>query len=239
MRWLLRLVVPLVVIVFVVGRYGSDFHPPIGAATGVISRTQERAAIPQTEEDLSTFHGCGREGDARSLAVRALDRLKNRYTAPRQNEIDPKITLEEILAPGNDVSRWKVKQGAAIVGYVWDVKRGGIESVNCHARDDADRDTHLELVLDPMNGGASRRMIVEVITPRWRYIMHKRGLDWSTRSLRDRFLGRWVRVSGWMLFDQEHQGESENTAPGGPGSWRATAWEIHPVTSIEVVSRPR
>jgi hypothetical protein len=33
------------------------------------------------------------------------------------------------------------------------VKRGGIESVNCYARDDAERDTHIELVLDPMNGG--------------------------------------------------------------------------------------
>jgi len=49
MRWLLRLVVLLVVIVFVVGRYGSDFHPLISAATGVISRTQERASIPQTD----------------------------------------------------------------------------------------------------------------------------------------------------------------------------------------------
>jgi len=238
MRCLLRCVVLLVLISYVVGRYGSDFHPLIGAATGVISRTQARAAIPQTEENLNTFHGCGMEGDARSVAVQALDRLKNRYTAPGQNEIDPKITLEEILAPGNDVSRWKVKRGAAIVGYVWDVKRGGIESANCHERDDADRDTHIELVDDPMSGGASRRMIVEV-TPRWRYIMNQRGVDWSTRTLRDRFLGRWVRISGWMLFDREHQGESENTAPGRPGSWRATAWEIHPVTSIEVVSRPR
>ncbi len=198
---------------------------------------QERAATPQMAEDLTIFNGCGMEGDARSLSVQALDRLKNRYITPGPDEIDPRITLEGILAPGNDVSRWKVKQGAAIVGYVWDVKRGGVESVNCHARDDAERDTHIELVLDPMNGGPSRRMIVEV-TPRWRYIMNQRGVDWSTRSLRDRFLGRWVRVSGWMLFDREHQGESENTAPGRPGNWRATAWEIRPVTSIEVVARP-
>ena len=65
-------------------------------------------------------------------------------------------------------------------------------------------------------------MIVEV-TPRWRYIMNQRGVAWSTRSLRDRFLGRWVRVSGWMLFDREHHGESENTErPDGQetvGQW--------------------
>jgi hypothetical protein len=237
MRGLLRSLVFLVLIVYLVGRYGTDFHRLIGTATAVVSRTQERASILQTEEDLNTFHGCGMEGDARSLAVQALDRLKNRYIAPSPAEIDPRITLEGILAPGNDVSRWKVKQGAEIVD-VWDVKRGGIESVNCHARDDAERDTHIELVLDPMNGGPSRRRIVEV-TPRWRYIMNKRGVDWSTRALRDRFLGRWVKVRGWMLFDREHQGESENMAPRRLERWRATAWEIHPVTSIEVVSRPR
>ena len=118
------------------------------------------------------------------------------------------------------------------------MKRGGIEGTNCHARDDLDRDTHIELVLDPMHSDSSARVIVEV-TPRWRYIMRERDTDWSTRALRDQFRGRWVRVSGWMLFDAEHQRESENTAPERAGNWRATAWEIHPVTSIGVVARPR
>jgi hypothetical protein len=59
-----------------------------------------------------------------------------------------------------------------------------------------------------------------------------------TRALRDRLLGRWIRIRGWMLFDVEHQSQSENTAPGRERNWRATAWEIHPVTSIEVVQRP-
>lgn len=187
---------------------------------------------------LEIFNGCGMEGDARSLGVRALNRFKNRYTAPNARQIDSAITLDGILAPGNDISRWKVKEGAEIIGYVWDVKRGGIESTNCRARDDAGRDSHIELVLDPMHSDSSARMIVEV-TPRWRYIMGERGTDWSTRALRDQFLGRWVRVRGWMLFDAEHQRESENTAPDRTGNWRATAWEIHPVTSVEVVARPR
>ncbi len=46
--------------------------------------------------------------------------------------------------------------------------------------------------------------------------------------------GRWVKVRSWMLFDVEHLNEAENTAPGR-GNWRATAWEIHPVASVEVV----
>jgi hypothetical protein len=135
------------------------------------------------------FNGCGMEGDARSLGVRALDRLKNRYIAPSPADMDSAITLQAILAPGNDVSRWEVKQGAEIIGYVSDVKRGGVEATNCHARNDVDRDTHIELVLDPMQSGSSLPMIVEV-TPRWRYLMSQRGIDWSTRALRGRFLGR-------------------------------------------------
>jgi hypothetical protein len=27
-------------------------------------------------------------------------------------------------------------------------------------------------------------------------------------------------------------------APGGPRNWRATAWEVHPVTALTVVPRP-
>jgi hypothetical protein len=192
----------------------------------------------QTPPALEIFHGCGMEGDARNPAVKALNRLKNRYTAPTPEQINRAITLAAILAPGNDISRWKVKDGAEITGYVFDVKPGGIETVNCHARAVDDRDTHIELVLDPMNSAASRRMIVEV-TPRWSAIMVAQRADWSTRGLRDRLLGRWVKVRGWMLFDAEHKDESENTAPGRPRNWRATAWEIHPVSSIEIVSRPR
>jgi len=184
---------------------------------------------------LEIYNGCGIEGDARSPGVQALNRLKNRYTAPQQ--IDPAITLDAMLAPGKDTGRWKVKQGAEIIGYVSDVKVGGIESTNCHARAAEKRDTHIELVLDPMAGSPTQRVVVEV-TPRWRAIMAAQGMDWSTRALRDRLLGRWIKVRGWMLFDVEHQNASENTARGRERNWRATAWEIHPITSIEVVQRP-
>jgi hypothetical protein len=52
-------------------------------------------------------------------------------------------------------------------------------------------------------------------------------------------LGRWVRVTGWLLFDAEHANAAENTAPGRARNWRASAWEIHPITAVEVVPRPR
>ena len=81
-------------------------------------------------------------------------------------------------------------------------------------------------------------VIVEV-TPRWRAMLAARGVDWSTATLRRQLLGRWVRVSGWLLFDAEHANAATNTAPGHPHDWRATAWEVHPINDLLVVPRPR
>ncbi len=112
--------------------------------------------------------------------MRALNRLKNRDTAPTPGQINRSVTLEAMLQPGDDRGRFKVRDGAEIVGYVRDVKPGGVETCNCHASDVDLRDTHIELVLDPMGGGNG--VIVEV-TPRWRYKMAAAGIDWRTRAL--------------------------------------------------------
>ncbi len=185
------------------------------------------------------FNGCPPEGDAKIPAARALNKLKNRETAPTPDQINKAVTLEAMLQPGDDRGRFKVKDGAEITGYVWDVKPGGVESCNCQAKAVDDRDTHIELVLNPMDGkSATKRVIVEV-TPRWRAKMAAKGVDWKTQALRDTFLGRWVRVQGWLVLDVEHLDASENTAPGRPQNWRATAWEVHPITAIEAVQRPR
>ena len=182
------------------------------------------------------FDGCPMAGDARASLAVALNRLKNRYTAPPAADLDPAATLAALLTPGNDSARWSDARGATITGYVEEVKPGGVETANCRARDLPDEDTHIALVATP--DGRGLPVIVEV-TPRWRARMAARGVDWSTRALRRQLLGRWVRVTGWLLFDAEHAGQAENTEPGRPRDWRATAWEIHPITGLTVVSRPR
>ena len=194
--------------------------------------------VPAASRAQDVFRGCGMEGDATARNVEALNRLKNRYTAPGAADLDGRVTLAALVRPGNDRRRWSARRGASVVGYVEDVKPGGVETVNCKARDLPDRDTHIELVLDPMAAGAPRRVIVEV-TPRWRALMAAKGVDWSTATLRRQYLGTWVRVTGWLLFDAEHANAAENTAPGRASDWRATAWEVHPITAIEVVPRPR
>lgn len=62
----------------------------------------------------------------------------------------------------------------------------------------------------------------------------EKGADWSTATLRKTIKGKTVRVTGWLFFDQNHADEAENTTPGREKNWRATAWEVHPVTDIQI-----
>src|SRR3954454_6646560 len=45
-------------------------------------------------------------------------------------------------------------------------------------------------------------------------------------------------VTGWLLYDAEHENQSAHTAPSNPSDWRATAWEVHPITDIDVGGEP-
>ncbi len=114
------------------------------------------------------------------------------------------------------------------------MKPGGGETCNCGKTDPKHTDTHIELVLALNDSGATRRVIVEV-TPRERAIAAANNVNWSTASLRKTLLKRHVKVTGWMMFDAQHGNAAENTNPGGTNNWRATAWEIHPVTAIQPV----
>ncbi|HKI93966.1 MAG TPA: hypothetical protein VJ992_01625 [Gemmatimonadales bacterium] len=182
------------------------------------------------------FPGCPADGRAKRASIRALNLLKNRRAAPAAADIDASVTLERLLAPGNDRHRWNTRRAATVVGYVRDVEVGGVETVNCSARAPRHRDTHIELVIDGAHRG-QLPLIVEV-TPWWRSRVARAGLDWSTDALRSTLLGRRVRVTGWLLFDAAHRREAENTAPGRSGDWRGSAWELHPVTALEVLARP-
>ena len=185
--------------------------------------------------DMDDYNGCGPEGDAKREDVRELNTQKNRYDFPDSGKIDHSITLQAMLAPGDDRTRFGAGKAAEITGFVNDVKVGGDESCNCHARNPEDRDTHIELIVSPEQGAETERVIVEV-TPRMRAIMAKKGIDWSTDNLRNTIKNHYIKVQGWLLFDEEHIKQAENTDPDNYKDWRATCWEIHPVTSIVLVN---
>ena len=172
---------------------------------------------------------CPASGVSFAANKAALSRLKNRDAAPRAEDFDPRATLAAMLEPGDDRARFSVARAARIEAYVVAVAAAKVEAANCYAR----RDIHID--------GAARadaplaeRVVLEV-TPRWRDAMRRRGEDWSADTLRRELTGRLCRFEGWLFFDAGHADESENIAPGRRGNWRATAWEIHPVTRIEVL----
>ncbi|AHG92235.1 hypothetical protein J421_4700 (plasmid) [Gemmatirosa kalamazoonensis] len=180
----------------------------------------------------------GRRGCVVSAIATTLgdDGPKSRGTAPRPTDVDPRVTFDALLAPGDDATRFDARRAVEVEAWVTGVHVGGWEGVNCFALDAAHRDTHIDLARTP-DAPDTARVIAEV-TPRWRDAMRARGVDWSTESLRAALVGRRVRVRGWLYFDAHHATGAMHGDPAdvrGERNWRATAWEIHPATGIEVV----
>jgi hypothetical protein len=186
---------------------------------------------------MDVFDGCGMDGSATTANLKKLNQMKNRYAVPQDNQIDHSVTLSAMLAPGDDKTRWSTTNGAEVTGFVMDVTPGGGETCNCGKTDAAHIDTHIELVLHSTDTARTQSVVVEV-TPRLRAIMGASGTDWSAKTLKKQFRQKWVKVRGWMTFDSQHAGVAENTNPGGASNWRATAWEIHPVTDMQIVTAP-
>lgn len=166
-----------------------------------------------------------------SRRMSALNKLKNRTQPPQESDYDNRVTLDALLRPGDDRTRWAETSAARVEGYVVSVKDGSVESANCYSF--FRRDTHIELALSK-DAGPQERVELEV-TPRTRARAKEQGDDWSTGALTNALVGHWCQFEGWLLFDTGHDEESENIKPGRIKNWRATAWELHPVTSIKVM----
>jgi hypothetical protein len=195
---------------------------------------------PPTAADTapSSFANCPLQGNVspngpNPAALQALNVAKNRFMAPKATDIDPTFTLAKVLTPGADDSRFDATKAGELEGIVVNVLVGGTETVNCKATDPLHRDTHIEIA-QTANADSTKRVIVEV-TPRWRAEMKSLGVDWSTTGLQS-LIGKRVRFRGWLLFDTEHRSQAKNTAPSNPKDWRATVWEIHPITSFTIVT---
>ena len=174
---------------------------------------------------------CPSAGIALTSRARQLHRLKNRTALPQAADFDTRITLAELLKPGDDTNRWSTDRAGRIEGEVIDVENAGPEATNCF--NPWGRDVHI-LIATRKGASKSEHVVVEV-TPPLRDWAAKQGIDWSEKTLQAQLVGRWCEFEGWLYFDVGHAEESENIAPGNPNNWRATAWEIHPITKITVL----
>jgi hypothetical protein len=174
---------------------------------------------------------CPASGLGFSNSRRNVHRLKNRTSVPQSVDFDPQATLSNILQPGRDDTRWSQTNAARVEGYVVSIGRAGIELANCYSP--CRRDIHINVALRP-DAPSGEQMVLEV-TPYFERLAAVDGVDWSERKLKEMLLGRWCRFEGWLFFDLGHAKESTNTFEEGSEIWRATAWELHPITRIEVI----
>ena len=187
-----------------------------------------RAQDAEGMRDPATCAPEGRGGDA------LLNRLKNREAVPLSS---PPMTwgdlsqlpsqpfaakLPRVRWPG-----WWQKQVAAVEaravtleGFVMAARHEGKEAANCY--DETLHDVHLMLAanLDDPRG----QWLVAELTPRLRVNHPAWHMKRLRRLARDH---RRVRLTGWLLYDQEHLAAA--------GQSRLSPWEIHPVTRIEII----
>src|SRR5215212_4374054 len=80
---------------------------------------------------LVLAQNCPKVGFALTTNARNLHRLKNRTAFPQAADFDSRITLDELLRPGDDRSRWSTDRAARMQGEVIDVAYAGTEATNC------------------------------------------------------------------------------------------------------------
>jgi hypothetical protein len=168
---------------------------------------------------------CGIYGDNKNPKMMYNDSLKNRATT--QQYIDESITLDKLFVPEDDTKRFNSSQYVSLIGYIALVKRGGSETCNCHSKDKADLDTHIELSLDSCETNNKKCIVCEVT----RYNADDRLTYQNIKKLK----GKKVQIEGYLFFDEEHKQNAVNTNPSGTNLWRASCWEIHPVCGIQTI----
>jgi hypothetical protein len=224
----------LVAAVVLVMRRAADrsvvFHSSSGTAVEGKSAPPNVAHRPVPVSP--DFEGCPATGDG---GDRQLNILKNRVDTAAW----PATSLGAVLGltwPPNVTRRvrtdWSRRDSITIAknegrpvsveGYLVASKQEGPEATNCHGAASTFRDWHLWLSATP--GKDRRHSIVVEATPAVRAQHPEWSLGVIRKLVRD---STPVRVSGWLLFDQEH--------PEQLGKTRGTLWEIHPIMRIEVM----
>ena len=168
---------------------------------------------------------CGPTGDATNQTAIALNNNKNRTDFPGDSDYVDIGWSDLANLPSDRVNDF-VSAPVRVVGFLSNKinveNSGSGESTNCHFTADNEVDWHIYLTSSPAQQ-ISMATIVET-TPRTRPL-HK----WTTSILGALVnSNNQVRISGWLMYDSEHINVI--------GKQRATVWEVHPITKVEIQS---
>ena len=160
-----------------------------------------------------------------------LRRMKERTQPP--SYVQP-MTLADFLALPHGLPLGRraelEERGVSIEGWNQRIMAAG------------DGDLHLEITPAPRRpDDRDTAYVTAEITPRWRTGHPAWSHDRLVEVFRPNTGGatRWdsgprrVRVSGWLLYDYQYDA-TPSAWTLAHGSTRASGWEIHPVTKIEV-----
>ena len=177
-----------------------------------------------------TFQGCPPQGDG---GDGQLNIRKNR-TDTGNWQTETVANIVSLPYPSGVAKQprasWSSADAAAVAqsegrplqveGYLLLVRHEGPESPNCH--DPNQRDFHMWLSGSPGTSRDRATSLIVEVAPRARAL----NSGWAPDSRLLGLTGRHVRISGWLMLDQEH--------PEQVGKTRGTLWEVHPVMKIEV-----
>jgi hypothetical protein len=138
-----------------------------------------------------------------------------------------------------------------VAGYLYYAAFTSGEACNCDLTDPADTDIHIGVGFDPAlatriaentfkfnpdplgTDDAKRTSIVVEMTPHYRAQFHPHWTQPAIAALK----GRQVKVVGQLMADSDHNDKKQDCAfPSAVQSscWRASIWELHPVTRLFV-----
>jgi hypothetical protein len=192
---------------------------------------------PATTYSQSPFDGCPPEGKRKKTAKNktgkvpdkeaAMNRMKNRddITGP----IDHSVTIETLMAAKEETDI-DPERPIEITAYVADVIPGTPrETCNCARSDIAD--IHIDVVAKKVDRNNNDKYVIVEISPRFKDELG------DVASVKAKITNKWVKFTGWPTYDYKHRSNARNIKKTG-NIWRATAWEVHPVTKFKVVPAP-
>lgn len=173
---------------------------------------------------------CPVDGCGGYLIDREFNRLKNRTQIP--SDIKPYTLSQFIGLKKLEPESWPTNKprggfgllenaGISVSGYLIRVRVSSAETANCLLTGRDNVDWVLSIASKPND--IRENSVTAEITPRLR-------LDgWDLEKLRELELTKsYVRLTGWLLLDTAQLGR------GNLPDWRATNWEVHPVSEIEI-----
>ena len=192
----------------------------------------------------------------------ALNVLKNRLVAPDtapvaflgktevgalESKLPKTLTKNNHGALADDLKKLGEGSVYGVQGYLYYTKAGGKESSNCGLEGADAIDFHIAIGFDPAlaakivsktltdadNAALKKTSMVVEMTPHYRFEYKP---DWTLAEVQA-VVGKQVRVTGQLIVDNEHYDSKDDCGLGDTAScWRATIWELHPVTQFEYCS---